>query len=164
MVQIINYNLLRKKYKNKTIIFRIHETGDFWSEEYLNKWIEISNKFKGENRIIFQAYTKSIAFLKDLDIQELNIKIMFSIMPDTNPADIILAQQLGLNTFSAVPIEWFENLEEEKKCEGNCANCKSCYLEDKDMFVEFHGNRAPRRKARIDYDKQIYWAWKYKEL
>lgn len=162
MIDIINFNLSRKKYANKTIIFRIHETGDFYSQEYFNKWVEISDSFKSEKRIIFQAYTKSLPFLENLELSNINIKIMFSIMPDTKLENINLAKKLNLNTFSAVPQETFIEVEENNKCKGDCAKCKTCYLENKDMYVEFHGNRCPRSKGRIDYEKSIYWSWKTK--
>lgn len=162
IINTINYNLLRKKYEKKTIIFRIHETGDFYSQEYLNKWVEISNRFKETDKIIFQAYTKSLPFITNIDLINTNIKIMFSIMPDTKEDDITLAKELGLNTFSAIPCQLMDNIKEEKRCCGNCAKCKSCYTESKDMFVEFHGNRAPRSRARTEYDRKLYWEWKEK--
>lgn len=161
MIKSIEYNLTRKKYTNKTILFRIHETGDFYNEEYLNKWICISNYFRGDN-IKFQAYTKSLPFITDKNISKINIKLMFSIMPDTKEEDILKAKQLGLNLFLALPSDDYIKVETENQCKGDCSNCKECYLGNKDMCVEFHGNRCPRHRGRIEYSKQIYWAWKYK--
>ena len=45
---------LVEKKKLKTV--RIHESGDFYSQKYLDKWLVIANKFP---KIIFYAYTKS---------------------------------------------------------------------------------------------------------
>lgn len=165
MINIIDYNLQRKKYKNKTILFRIHETGDFYSQEYTNKWVEISNHFRNNDRIIFQAYTKSLPYIKD-KIKTSNIKFMFSIMQDTKIEDINLAHKLKLNTFEAVPCDLFEQIHEKHKCMGDCSSCKACYLGDEDMVVEYHGNRVPGKSsvARTTYDKQIYWSWKYKKI
>lgn len=54
---------------------RIHDSGDFYSIKYLNKWVEIANNNKD---VIFYAYTKSIPFFKkNLDIPN-NLKIIFS--------------------------------------------------------------------------------------
>ena len=54
---------------------RIHDSGDFYSIKYLNKWVEIANDNKD---VIFYAYTKSIPFFKkNLDIPN-NLKIIFS--------------------------------------------------------------------------------------
>lgn len=153
MIDIIKFNLQRKKYKNKTILFRIHETGDFYSQPYTNKWFKIANYFKDEKRIIFQCYTKSLPFIKDKK-QISNLKIMYSIMPDTKSEDIALAKKLGLNTFTAIPLKVFEELkDEEHKCKGDCSRCKECYVGSKDMTVEFHGSRCGSL-ARTDYKKR----------
>jgi len=40
---------------------RIHDSGDYYSEAYLLKWIEIAKKNKD---VVFYSYTKSIHFLK----------------------------------------------------------------------------------------------------
>lgn len=164
MIEIISYNLERKKYKNKTILFRIHETGDMYSQNYTDKWIEIANYFKYNNRIIFQSYTKSLEYIKQ-KINSTNIKFMFSIMQDTKSEDIELAHKLNLNTFEALPSNLFEQVSEKHKCKGSCSECKECYTGNTDMVVEYHGNRVPGKSsvARTDYDKPIYWSWKYKK-
>ena len=66
---------------NATIILerpthvRIHDSGDFYSVEYLNKWISIANDNK---EVIFYAYTKSIKFfINGLKLPK-NLKIIFS--------------------------------------------------------------------------------------
>lgn len=163
MINAIDYNLNRKKYVNKKIIFRIHETGDFFSQNYFNKWATIAEHYKTNKKLIFQAYTKSLPFINK-SLKEINIKLVFSIMLDTNKKDIDLARKLGINTFSAIPIEEFEQVQEDKKCCGSCADCKKCYISQEDMYVEYHGNRIPHKSsiARTDYGKQIYWDWKYK--
>ena len=61
--------------KKKVDILRLHDSGDFYSIDYLNKWVEIANANK---EVIFYAYTKSIPFFKkNLDIPT-NLKIIFS--------------------------------------------------------------------------------------
>ena len=40
---------------------RVHDAGDYYSEEYLDKWIEIA---KRNPSIVFYSYTKSINFFK----------------------------------------------------------------------------------------------------
>jgi hypothetical protein len=40
---------------------RIHDSGDYYSRDYLNKWIEIA---KRNPDIVFYSYTKSIPFFK----------------------------------------------------------------------------------------------------
>ena len=54
---------------------RIHDSGDFYSIKYLNKWVEIA---KENTNVIFYAYTKSIKFFKgDIDKPK-NLKIISS--------------------------------------------------------------------------------------
>ena len=72
---------------NATIILerpthvRIHDSGDFYSIEYLQKWVQIANDNKD---VIFYAYTKSIPFFKGakqgkpiIKVPK-NLKIIFS--------------------------------------------------------------------------------------
>ena len=68
--------------KKKATHIRIHDSGDFYSPKYLNKWVDIATQ---NNDVIFYAYTKSIKFFKmDLfpitDTLKLpkNLKIIFS--------------------------------------------------------------------------------------
>ena len=66
---------------NATIILerpthvRIHDSGDFYSPEYLNKWVQIA---KDNTSVIFYAYTKSIKFFIDGLKLPKNLKIIFS--------------------------------------------------------------------------------------
>lgn len=56
-VTIMNANILLERPTH----VRIHDSGDFYSVKYLNKWIQIANDNK---EVIFYAYTKSIPFFK----------------------------------------------------------------------------------------------------
>jgi len=56
-VTIMNANILLERPTH----VRIHDSGDFYSIAYLNKWIEIA---KANKDVIFYAYTKSIPFFK----------------------------------------------------------------------------------------------------
>ena len=56
-VTIMNANILLERPTH----VRIHDSGDFYSVDYLNKWIQIANDNK---EVIFYAYTKSIPFFK----------------------------------------------------------------------------------------------------
>jgi hypothetical protein len=66
---------------NATIILerpthvRIHDSGDFYSIAYLQKWVQIANDNKD---VIFYAYTKSIKFFVDGLLLPKNLKIIFS--------------------------------------------------------------------------------------
>ena len=68
---LINAEIKKKKAK----YIRIHDSGDFYSIKYLNKWLEIAKQNKD---VIFYAYTKSIKFfINGLKLPK-NLKIIFS--------------------------------------------------------------------------------------
>jgi hypothetical protein len=59
-VDRITWELSRVK-KDKQIYVRIHDSGDFYSPQYFNKWVEIAM----QNRDVrFYAYTKSHSFIR----------------------------------------------------------------------------------------------------
>lgn len=53
------------KNKHKFIAIRVHEAGDFYSQEYVNKWVRIA---KGFPDLLFYTYTKR---MKDFDFREM---------------------------------------------------------------------------------------------
>lgn len=75
MVYLIRKTLKNaKKYKPKAI--RIHESGDFYSREYAEKWKEIAKTFP---ELTFYGYTKAPENLPE-DMPE-NMNIVHSILP-----------------------------------------------------------------------------------
>ena len=66
------------KYKrlkdNNKLAIRIHDSGDFYSVEYLDKWLSIIRNF---SKVTFYAYTKSIPIIKLRDIPN-NFTTIFS--------------------------------------------------------------------------------------
>jgi len=61
--------------KKKATHVRIHDSGDFYSPQYLNKWVDIATQ---NTDVIFYAYTKSIKFfINGLKLPK-NLKIIFS--------------------------------------------------------------------------------------
>ena len=64
MIFTIETELNTKKFNNKKVVFRIHESGDFYSRHYYNKWVAIAKHFENNDNIVFLAYTKSIHFAK----------------------------------------------------------------------------------------------------
>lgn len=61
-------------YKERPTHIRLHDSGDFYSPEYLNKWLKLAEENK---EIIFYAYTKSVSFFKGLELPQ-NFIIIFS--------------------------------------------------------------------------------------
>ncbi|MBK1611761.1 GP88 family protein [Bacillus cereus] len=152
MIEQIEFELARKKNKGKTVFFRIHEAGDFYSYEYLLKWHEIAKHFKGNRGIVFMAYTKSLPFVKTLykNVGKANVNITFksSIWEDTKPKFVDMTKELGMSIFTAEKIgtleekgmfacpasETFKNTPKEK----DCGECKVCYLANVDVAIEIH--------------------------
>jgi len=58
--ELMNNELQNKKYIGKYI--RIHDGGDFYSENYAKMWIEIAKK---NPKIIFYSYTKEVDLFKN---------------------------------------------------------------------------------------------------
>ena len=65
-IELINIELSLKKYNNKYI--RIHDAGDFFSEQYAQDWVNIAIK---NYNIIFYAYTKQVSLFNNLKQQNL---------------------------------------------------------------------------------------------
>lgn len=152
VIDQIEFELSRKKNKNKTVFFRIHEAGDFYSYEYLAKWQEITNHFKGNRKIVFMAYTKSLPFVKTLykNFGKNNVNITFksSIWEDTKEKFLAMTEELGMSVFTAMDkgtleeknyfacpaSESFKDTAKEK----NCGDCKVCYLANTNVAIEIH--------------------------
>lgn len=111
-------------------------------EGYLLKWVAIANYFKGRSEIMFQSYTKSVKFLKRLDLKDINIHFVYSIWKDTNKDDIALARQLELPTFTALSRKEVEEARERgiyvcpKSSDGLCKECYKC--NHKEIVVSYH--------------------------
>lgn len=161
MCNHIRYILNSKRNKNKTIIFRLHESGDFYSQKYVNDWIEIVSEFKNEN-IIFQVYTKSIKYFENINIEDINIKILFSIMPDTDERNIQIAKDKKMSTFEFIP----HNDDSFKGfiCQGVCNECMACYTQDyKVIGAKEHGAGIKSKNSHQlngkfnNYKDSNYW-------
>lgn len=61
--------------RTKADLVRIHDAGDFYSLEYLKKWIAIAQLNPG---VQFYAYTKMVELIKSVDIPS-NLVIIFSL-------------------------------------------------------------------------------------
>lgn len=53
---------------------RIHDSGDFYSEKYLSKWITLSLALP---HVTFYAYTKSITYFQNISLPD-NFKVIYS--------------------------------------------------------------------------------------
>lgn len=131
MIDTIKYYLAKKAVKGKVVYFRIHESGDFYSREYLASWIKICKEFP---EVHFTAYTKSVRIVERF-IEEIpsNLVIRFSVWDDTKPAQLAIANHLQLPIYTAfIPHLLEKKVVEENytKCDCDCSKCKMCYSPD----------------------------------
>lgn len=127
--------------KAKKIVVRIHESGDFYNFAYMGKWYKIAEHFKSNKRIVFMAYTKSVAYVDCLaeigHAKPKNMIIRFSIWDDTEPNQIYLAEKHNLPIYTAV--EKFTAEPSQNRCLcRDCANCGKCWSKTKSIICEIH--------------------------
>ena len=110
MVAAIAKNPAVKKFG----VLRIHESGDFYNQTYLNKWILIC---KALPSVMFLAFTKSLLDYSDCPD---NMQIVYSVWQDS---DVKEYQNLKISyAGDCVP--------DNKKvfeCIGHCDNCGVCW-------------------------------------
>lgn len=153
-VERILKEIMRRKPKaDQRIIFRIHPSGDFYSEEYLKKWMKIAliTKLKNKN-YDFVAYTKSYSELnnvlsnqaglwklyqeaynaakiaipqeKELSLADFNLNIIASYMDDTEEEKKRIAEKWNLPVYFVTE----DNSLELTDCEADpCSECLKCY-------------------------------------
>lgn len=81
--QVIVYHIdkLLSKHKTGTVMIRIHDSGDFYSESYFETWCKIADVYKNETRVQFYAYTKMVQMCKDYANKNLipgNLTLIYS--------------------------------------------------------------------------------------
>lgn len=59
----------------KRLVIRIHDAGDFYSPQYLMKWIQVIDSFPS---VQFYCYTKSVALFKRLNSIPANLIVNYS--------------------------------------------------------------------------------------
>jgi|GEM_PF-6912902 len=108
---MINY--IDNKYKNLKndlfekdweMLIRIHYSGDFYNEEYFDKWVQITDYFANSDygNLYFMAYTKEIKTIekylqsKQRNLDNLNMKILFSVMENSTPQNNTSINELNV--------------------------------------------------------------------
>ena len=79
LVMIAEIQKLLKKRGLKKLVIRIHDSGDFYSQEYLADWLNIMAVFP---TVQFYAYTKMIHYFKQgnsIRLLPQNFKVIFSL-------------------------------------------------------------------------------------
>ena len=70
-IELMNQEIKKKK----PDFIRVHDSGDYYSPKYLNKWLTIA---KDNPKVKFYSYTNSIKFIKDLETIPQNFDFIFS--------------------------------------------------------------------------------------
>ena len=136
----INVHFDTARYKKAIMIVRIHESGDFYSLQYLKKWIRIWSSFENDKRIVFVFYTKSFRFFLMLDDDEKalinrmlesgQLAMNLSLDDTTSPEQIEAYLEMKkafpkANTYYCT--EHVDNVEHDNVCDcANCAKCGTC--------------------------------------
>ncbi|MFJ8247327.1 hypothetical protein [Peribacillus asahii] len=143
MTKMLKIEALKNEVENqvngteKKLTVRIHVSGDFYSYEYFEKWVKITENLRGLP-IQFGCYTKSIQYIKiftkknNLSIDDININFMFSLWADTSEKMKNMAGEMNMNVFTAVGRK--EKISEDYiQCpddinKGACGTtCNMCY-------------------------------------
>ena len=114
--------------KRKEKIIRLHESGDFYSQEYLDKWKEIARRLP---RKIFYAYTKSfdLNLWKDLPknfiiIQSYGSRFDELIDKSKNTARVIMkVEDKEPNEYLCPYEEWKRTHNPKYQCGLGCKYC-----------------------------------------
>lgn len=111
--------------RRKSEYIRIHESGDFYSQAYLNKWIQIATAIPTKK---FLAFTKSY----QLDFSQVpkNLKLIYSVMPDTK----FMAAGIKSRAYAG---DCKTGGERVLECFGKCDVCGMCWGIPDDMSVHF---------------------------
>lgn len=128
MIEFIKVKLNNLK-DGRKIFFRIHESGDFYSLKYVDKWIQICDAFKDDDRITFLAYTKSHRYFQYMEYRD-SMVVRYSTCEDTTEEDRILAEEMEMPIYEVAP----KNADIQRdyadyffcKCES-CGTCGACY-------------------------------------
>ena len=134
----IAHYISKRTWKDKTVYFRIHESGDFYSQAYYDKWVDIATAFPG---VLFLAYTKSLKFvLNSKKTRPANLIIRYSLWDDSPVEDA----KKGCAMFPTYTAEKLtgEKVKElgERYCDcKDCGTCGKCYnTEVKDIVCNIH--------------------------
>lgn len=125
MIYTISVELDRKKNIGKTTIFRIHESGDFYSKEYAEKWLEIMRHFENDKRILFVAYTKSLIYFDGVELPK-NFRLLASVWADTTQANLDLIEKNEFRVYTAFKGEELEKALDTGYSLCRCKDCATC--------------------------------------
>lgn len=107
--------------KKKLDYFRIHESGDMYSQEYLNKWFEICRRLPGTT---FLVYTQS--YHLDFSHKPSNLVVYYSVWPDS-----VNVPEKGLFAYAGMDKGVYQ-------CPRSCDDCMHCFNAKGNVQIEIH--------------------------
>ena len=138
------------KHTRKEII-RLHSSGDFYNEEYINKWRKIMELNPNKQ---FYTYTKNINALELNDID--NCNVIYSFINGYRNYGSEEYCQLLHDKFNAYVCKIDKNKHE--KC---MRECKECLYNDK-VAIVIHGNKAKQDTYEIKVIEELKQLPNYK--
>ena len=125
------------KTRKSKLIVRIHESGDFYNQDYANKWIEIMQNCESISKIHFIAYTKSFRYFDGIKLPS-NFSLRASIWADTKESEKEIISRNGWGVYTAVEkFDENDNSYEKCRCE-DCATCGKCWSDAPLVCCEIH--------------------------
>lgn len=125
MIYTIQVELDRPKNKNRKVVFRIHESGDFYNKAYVEKWLVIMNHFSDVKNLVFVAYTKSVRFFDGLALPD-NFKLLASVWNDTKQSNLDIIARNNYRIYTAYAGEDLKKAIENGFSKCGCADCAKC--------------------------------------
>ena len=126
------------RYKDAIMIVRIHESGDFYSVQYLKKWLYAWIAFRPEDGVRFVFYTKSFVFFLMLTEEEkamlnsllengvvaMNLSVDDTTTDEQWKAYVAMRKAFPMaNTYAVTE----HTTEDDDVCDcANCAKCGAC--------------------------------------
>lgn len=153
IIYSIETEKLSKRYKEAVMIVRIHESGDFYSVQYLRKWVAVFEYFTDKNGVQFVFYTKSFPFflmLNNAEAEVINNAMKAGILSINLSLDDTTSREQKiayLKMIARFPLcntyyctENVEAVEHDDICEcENCAKCGTCNkAQGKKTVVKIH--------------------------
>lgn len=124
MIAIIEKKL--STMKQKRLVVRIHESGDFYNKAYSQKWLAIAFYFAmHDERVTFICYTKSFPYFDGVQLPE-NFALRASVWADTPSKFIQMILRNAWPIYTAV--EHFSENDSFTQCRcADCATCAKCW-------------------------------------
>lgn len=131
--------IIREVKSNRYPVVRPHTTGDYYSRDYLKKWLDIANTC---NDTYFYSYTRSFNILQEFPNIPQNFRLIGSLDASSEPETVRLAIALLQNGILA-GLSWIDNGEQIPElpvrhntiCNMSCYDCDYCLTADNFLVV-----------------------------